>query len=163
MHVPGLDSIAQLPPLSGGTAAGVATLDRQITQLSELMRVARVAQDRAERTVARSTCLVLSARRGCGRARARRSAGHLDRLYAELEGHLDGQPVHAIVYTDGVTHADSRLLDRADILVRLGELFGDDGQVEASLDHTPLAATLTLMRACDRVTSLRMGTSHTQP
>ncbi len=101
----------------------------------------------------------------CNEAHARRLLSREHLRYARIEGELDGQGVTAVVRTDGSTAIESRLWARADLLVRLGENF-DDGRLAASLSSSPLASTLTLMRACDRISALEIamvGATHFLP
>jgi hypothetical protein len=69
-----------------------------------------------------------------------------------LEGVVEHRAVHA-EWRDGGLVADPLLLERAELLVSLGEQFGapNTGPYTASLCGLPIVALLTLMRACDRV------------
>lgn len=65
-----------------------------------------------------------------------------------LEGLVEDQPVTAL-WSGGKLECDPGLLDRAMLVVALGETFGggDLRPVTASLTDGPTAAFLTLMRA----------------
>lgn len=89
--------------------------------------------------------------------RLRRGRGAPDPLVPEAEGfHLqgvvDGIRVTA-EWTDGRVVGSEALLQRADLVVRLGETFGgaDGAVVDAGLDGGPTRALLTCMRACDSI------------
>ncbi|HZD66118.1 MAG TPA: hypothetical protein VE152_08480 [Acidimicrobiales bacterium] len=76
-----------------------------------------------------------------------------------LEGLVDDHPV-AAHWEEGSLTVDPVLLARARTVVGLGEAFGGDDDlpaVTAALDGSPLAAFLTLMRACSRVTRAHCG------
>jgi hypothetical protein len=103
---------------------------------------------------AQYACQASAARR---HAAATRSDGALDAF--GVEGLLDGQPV-AAAWSRGRLACDPALRARAELLVDLGEVFFDDqGQprYQASLNGPALAVALTLVRACDRVTTLALG------
>jgi hypothetical protein len=66
---------------------------------------------------------------------------------------IDGQPVVA-TWTQGRLVCDPALLDRAELLIDLQEVFCDEAgrpRYVASLDGPDIAVALTLLRACDRV------------
>ncbi|MGH9088214.1 MAG: STAS domain-containing protein [Acidimicrobiales bacterium] len=75
--------------------------------------------------------------------------------YAVVEGMIDGQPVAAVVRRDGTVDGDRTLVGRAGLVVAMGDAF-DDGRVPAALYGDPLAAVLTLTRACDKVRSVQV-------
>jgi hypothetical protein len=110
------------------------------TELKAALRVA----------ITRSSDLVVAATRTCEESRERclQSRTHLS--FVRLVGEIDGAMVAALVRTDCTISADPLLLQRARIVVALHETF-DEGNVVASLSGRPLAAALTLIRACDRV------------
>jgi hypothetical protein len=72
-----------------------------------------------------------------------------------LDGTIEDRPVHA-EWRDRRLIADPLLLERAELLVEIGEEFlaGEPGAFAASLTGPPIVALLTLMRACDRVRSI---------
>jgi|SRR5579884_2547997 len=83
------------------------------------------------------------------------------RFFALL-GEVDGQPVRA-TWLRGSLAASSALMRRAELLVAMDEVFETDDPatvVRADL-RTALAAMLTLIRACDRVRSVRFGPAGT--
>ena len=69
-----------------------------------------------------------------------------------LKGVVAGQAVEAR-WTDQSLTLSEELLTRADLVVRLGEVFThpDGPTIPASLTDGPLRALLTVMRACDVV------------
>ena len=75
-----------------------------------------------------------------------------DTVAFRLEGVVAGQPVVAQWNEDGLLVSEE-LLTRADLVVRLGEVFShpDGSIITASLTDGPLRALLTVMRACDVV------------
>jgi hypothetical protein len=104
----------------------------------------------------RSAELSVAAERTRRESHARRLASRAHLLYARLHGVVDNSDVCAVVRTDGSIAADEALIQRAHLVVALGETFAD-GLMAASLSRGPLNAALTLTRACDRVTSLEMA------
>ena len=72
-----------------------------------------------------------------------------DAVAFRLEGVVAGQPVVA-QWTDAGLVLSEELLTRADLVVRLGEVFAhpDGSTITASLTDGPLRALLTVMRAC---------------
>lgn len=78
--------------------------------------------------------------------------------FFRLVGEIDGQPVRA-VWGCGTLHGSIALLERGRLLVAMGERFveNDTGLiVEAGLEAA-LPAMLTLMRACDQVHEVQVG------
>jgi hypothetical protein len=110
----------------------------------------------AAAAIQRSIELMAAAARLCRESRASLLASRAHLLYLRLDGQVDGSPVSAIVRTDSSIVADTALLQRAQLVMALGETF-DDGRVAASLSAGPLPAALTLLRACDRVNVLEMA------
>ncbi len=85
--------------------------------------------------------------------RPRRSSAPLQPLECfSLQGVIEQRVVHA-EWRDDRLVADPLLLERAHLLVGLGEEFlsPNAGPFVASLTGLPIVALLTLMRACDRV------------
>jgi hypothetical protein len=75
--------------------------------------------------------------------------------FAFIEGEVDREAVQAVVRHNGAVLADPPLLERAQVLVALGETF-NHGRIAACLSDDPTAAALTLIRACNRVHSIEM-------
>jgi hypothetical protein len=75
--------------------------------------------------------------------------------YALIQGEVDREPVQAVVRLNGAVLADPPLLERAQLLVALGDTF-DHGRIAASVSDGPTAAALTLIRACNRVHAIEM-------
>lgn len=76
----------------------------------------------------------------------------------EVKGIVGHQNVTA-TWCDGVLHMSEELFDRAEVVVALQECFAlpsGEAVIGASLD-APLAALLTLMRACDSVEGVVFG------
>jgi hypothetical protein len=76
-----------------------------------------------------------------------------------VDGFVDGRPASAR-YADGHLWCSAEVAQLADVVVALGETFdpGDGGPVvRASLDTTPTAALLTVVRAFSRVSSVELG------
>ena len=112
-----------------------------------------MAADHAERAVQWSQQVVDASRR----LRSDLAAMGSPRFFV-VRGKVDGVGVRASWFRGSLTASDS-LLDRGELLVKLGEHFVDNASgltVEADLG-TPLAAMLTLVRACDQVVSVRFG------
>ena len=84
--------------------------------------------------------------------------GRLAAVGFRLEGTIEGDQVVAEWTSGGVT-ASAPLLVRADLVVRLGDVFvGSDGsEVPAALDGGPSRALLTFMRACDNVRAVSVS------
>jgi hypothetical protein len=89
-------------------------------------------------------------------ATRRRPAGRSGPSYGIASFTLEGVVEHREVraeWRDGRLLADPLLLERAHLVVGLGEQFAvpDTDPLTASLTGLPIVALLTLMRACDRV------------
>lgn len=123
--------------------------------LARLLAASSRMRERAASTVARSQALMPEVTESRQRSLDVRLASRPHTRYAVVEGTVDGRSVKAVVRSDGTVAGDGALVDRANLIVALGDSF-DGGQVLASLDGSPLAATLTLTRACDRVQSVEM-------
>lgn len=115
------------------------------------MARARTLRSRSARLVAWSREL-----RQAGQRRRGESPGISvtagDTVAFRLEGVVAGQPVVAYWSDDGLVVSEE-LHTRADLVVRLGEVFAHPGgsTITASLTDGPLRALLTVMRACDVV------------
>jgi hypothetical protein len=75
-----------------------------------------------------------------------------------VRGLLDGRPSEAS-WVPGAVIAEPELVRRAEVVVALEERFTHEGTtavVTASLDGTPAAAALTLMRAFTQVTYVEL-------
>lgn len=73
--------------------------------------------------------------------------------YARVQGTVDGHASVAVVHRDGTVVGDRPLLRRVDLVVSLGDTFGD-GKTIASIGLDPLASTLSTARAYDSVSSV---------
>jgi hypothetical protein len=76
-------------------------------------------------------------------------------LSFQMHGSVDGTPVSAIL-GNGQLLVDEVLWARAALLVDMDEVFdcGDGAtSVTATLDGSTMAVLVTLIRACDRITS----------
>jgi hypothetical protein len=84
-------------------------------------------------------------------AGARETARHRVTSFS-LDGIIEACPVHA-EWGGNRLVADPLLLERAELLVSIGEQFraGEPEAFAASLSGPPIVALLTLIRACDRV------------
>ena len=124
-----------------------------------------VVNQRFEREMARASALVAQSARLTAWSRELRQGGMRrraecpsvsvntgDTVAFRLEGVVAGQPVEAH-WTDTGLVVSEELLTRADLVVRLGEVFAhpDGSTISASLTDGPLRALLTVMRACDVV------------
>jgi type II secretory pathway pseudopilin PulG len=120
------------------------------------------ATRRARELTAQSAALVARSRQLRGAVAAGGNASTADAavgssqslLGFRLEGWLGDRRVRAS-YEDDRLSVDDRLATQAKLLVDLGEVFeldGVDGSTVATLDGSPRAVFLTLVRACERVT-----------
>jgi hypothetical protein len=71
---------------------------------------------------------------------------------------LEGLPVLAVL-RPGEMVASPSLVDRAELLIAMGETFDDSSlpPLEAALTGPPQALMLTLLRACDRPLKVALG------
>jgi hypothetical protein len=79
-----------------------------------------------------------------------------------VTGFVEDLPAHAR-YVEGRLWCSAEVAERAEVVVAMGETFdpGDGGpEVMASLDSTPTAALLTVMRAFSHVCSVALGLGH---
>ena len=76
-----------------------------------------------------------------------------------ITGVIDGDPVEARWIEPVGLVCSPAWRRRAEVVVALGDTF-DAGHgtpvIAATLDHDPTAVALTLLRACDRITSIRL-------
>ena len=81
-----------------------------------------------------------------------------------LKGVIEHRSVHA-EWRDGRLVADPLLLERAQLLVGLGDKFESPnaGPFTASLTGLPVVGLLTLMRACDRVFEIDVAAPSGRP
>jgi hypothetical protein len=124
--------------------------------LDDLLEASAGARAAASAAIARSQRLLGAAQEACSLSRARRFQSRAHLRYVVVRGLVEGQPVSAIVRARGQLMADPALLDRARLLVSLGETF-DHGRIAATLTDSHLAVALTLIRACDRVLAIEVG------
>ncbi len=132
--------------------------------------VETVATSRALVGIA-TACRVTAAELRSDAVRLRIEAGAIRRRQADappkpgrrvtafsLDGTIEDCPVHAEWRGDRLI-ADPLLLERAELLVGLGERFlaGEPGAFVACLTGSPIVALLTLMRACDRVQAIDLA------
>lgn len=132
-------------------ASTVSVMPEAMGDAEIMMSRARSAIGRAEHIMKRSRTLLEATNRFRGEGR------DWPRFFV-LHGRLDAQPVKACWFC-GSLLATPVLRARAELLVALGESFNADSEsptVEADLDR-PLAAMLTLIRACDQVKDARFG------
>jgi hypothetical protein len=132
--------------------------DGAADDLRRLVERTRDTRDRLATAVRQSVALTAAAAERCEEARARCLASRPHRLYARLAGEIGSEPVQAVIRTDGTIMADPSLKHRADLLVRLGEVF-DEGRLAATASGSPLLSALTLIRACDRVAEFEVTIS----
>jgi len=76
-----------------------------------------------------------------------------------ITGTVDSGRVQA-VYGNGLLMIDSPLMDRARLMVALGDTFelGDSEVIAAAVSGEPLAMFLTFLRACDDPVSVEVVT-----
>lgn len=123
--------------------------------LERLLSASTEARDLAQATIARSHTLAREVDRAKRRSLEERRASRPRARYALVEGVVDGAPVSAVVRRDGSVSAEPSLLARAQLVVALRDTV-DGGRRGATLEDDPLAVTLTIARACDRVRVVRM-------
>ena len=121
--------------------------------LPEALERATIATAHASSATQRARELVDESRR----LRADSAANGSPRFFV-VHGEVEQTRVHASWFR-GKLLGTPLLLDRGEILVKLGERFeNESGGIAVDADlGTPLAAMLTLVRACDRVVSVRFG------
>lgn len=134
----------------------------QQSSLDELIGECEITRSSAQDAIARSVDLADRLAATHRRVTAARLSSRRRTHYARVEGLVDGVVVVAVVRRDGTVTADSRLLDRADLVVKLGDSF-DAGRLPASRGGDPLASTLTVARACDRVLSVAVYGASSRP
>jgi hypothetical protein len=116
---------------------------------------------RAEQVRARALDVTAVAQRLILESRALRTqapGGAASLRFFVLHGGVEGNPVKAW-WLAGTLTTSRELRDRAELLVHLDERFElgpGDLSIAAALDD-PLAALLTLVRACDRIRSVLVG------
>jgi hypothetical protein len=134
----------RLPAEGAGLMAGTGKVVRQ-SQVLELTSIRL-------RTVARA-CLRI--RRLNARRTPQAAASGRGLTGFRVEGTIDGHPVSAS-WRNGRLGCDPALHDRALFLIDMGERLtyrDPPRQFAATLDGPPIAIALTLLRACDRITS----------
>jgi hypothetical protein len=112
-------------------------------------------RSQAAAAIARSSELVIEADSLQYTAVQLQLASRAHMRFASLCGVVEQTSVNAVVRTDGGMSGDRLLLRRADLVVALGDTF-DDGRIAAGSPGSPIATTLTLLRACDRVTNVSL-------
>ncbi|HEV8296819.1 MAG TPA: hypothetical protein VGQ20_05980 [Acidimicrobiales bacterium] len=123
------------------------------------------AVTRASELCDRSELAVITAadiRHAVRRARAARRHGlRLRPGDFRVEGVLDDGTEASASFVRGHLVADAELLDRARIIIAMGDRFADpdipDAGFDASLDGPPIAVALTFIRAFARVTGLELA------
>lgn len=123
---------------------------KQQPSLDELIGECASARSSAEHAIARSADLLDRLADTQRRVAAARLASRRRTHYARIEGMVGNAPVTGVIRRDGTVSGEPRLLDRVDLVVKLGDSF-DSGRLPASKGCDPLASTLTVARACDRV------------
>lgn len=121
--------------------------------LRELLDASREARASAHWVVARSGFLCKKAEIAQRQALEARQRSRPSSRYARVEGTVDGRPSVAVVHRDGTVVGERALLRRVDLVVALGDTFGD-GRTTASIGYDPLASTLSIARAYDSVHSI---------
>lgn len=146
-------------PIESGVEPPRKGLPEQSTprlQLDWLVHVSRKTRLQAEAAIQTSRALMEACTSTCAASQGARLASRRHLVYARIDGKLDGRTVTAVVRRDGTMTVEPVLRSRADLLVGLGESF-DNGRLPANLSGGPLAASLTLMRACDIISGLELG------
>ncbi|MBO0692396.1 MAG: hypothetical protein J2P58_05830 [Acidimicrobiaceae bacterium] len=118
--------------------------------LNELICASEDARAAAAEAIARSVALRPVVDEVQRRSLVARIASRPNQTYVRLQGMVEGLEVVAVVRTDGSVVGTPGLLRRAGLVVAMGERFDDD-QIEARIGGDPVAAALTLIRACDWV------------
>jgi hypothetical protein len=134
-------------------AMATAQATMLVAQSSELS--AAIARNRRALAELRSNSAAL--RRALATAGATRAS-------VVVTGSIGERDVSAAWHRSGRMAADDELLDRARVLVALGEtwhpaalgLSRSSSPIEASLDGPSIAVALTLMRACTRIYSVTL-------
>lgn len=124
--------------------------------LDELLEASANVRVAAAAAIARSRELTEESSRLQERLATRRRRAPARDLFARVEGVVDGAPVSAVVGSDGSVAGDRALLQRAHLVVAVGDTF-DEGRLGAAMGGEALATTLTLTRACDRVLQVDMA------
>lgn len=115
-----------------------------------LLQAVATTGRRLGRTIERSRDVLAEAERIGRSARAGRLQSRAHLRYALVVGEVDGHDVRGLVRRDGSVDGDGPLLRRAAVVEALGDAFDDD-RIDATVAGAPVAVTLTLMRACDRI------------
>lgn len=129
---------------------------REPSSLDQLIDASRASRIRAEKVIARSLALCPRSEQLRTQSVARRLASRSRTTYAIVDGLVENGPVTAVVRQDGTVDGDRCLLDRARLIVALGDTF-EGGRLTASLGSDPLASVLTVTRACDETRMVQMG------
>lgn len=117
----------------------------------------RASHARSAALMAQSAEVLRASRDLRAQARRGRDVARVHRMSAgdfRLRGTVSGEPVEAL-WLGAAMQASEALLARAEVVVALGDVLAD-GRPAALSDAT--AALLTLVRACDRVTSVELST-----
>ena len=131
-----------------------ASVDRP--ELDELISASERARARAASAIAWSGSLGRRCALLAEESITLRMASRTHTTFALVDGVVEGQRVTAVVRRDGSVDGDRLLIDRARVVVALGDTF-DSGRLTASVGVDPLTSVLTVTRACDEARMVQMG------
>jgi hypothetical protein len=119
--------------------------------LLELVREGLAMGERGRHDTAMPRAMELCARNAALSAESSQQDPLDEPSWFRVTGWVDGEPVQ-VVWSRGRYHCGKALLDRAALVVAMGDEFTDGAErrITATLDD-PLAALLTFIRACDKI------------